>query len=274
MGSLPEWHITLPHWSHLKTVLHNTLFSPACAASPLRDSRRGRMHLTVKCCTVQNSKTLGESKNLTLLGTKPRRKGRAGRCENQSCTAELATNQIPNSLSLTWVFHSKALPWFQTVTQYLKASSVVPWIPGESQARAGDWSKGLWGLHSTPLEGRCWGVSKRVFKGRERSFLKSLCTFPSLPLLLPKHAPVQWVTDGCHRVGIPAVLFSAQENSPSSQHKHEKLDPETGYVKEHRTNLAILWAQQTTDKILASSIQRRVFLKTGAGRKGESVAHF
>lgn len=61
-------------------------FSPACAASPLRDSRKGRMHLTVKHCTVQNSKTLGESKNLTLLRTKPREQGRAGRREKQSCT--------------------------------------------------------------------------------------------------------------------------------------------------------------------------------------------
>lgn len=95
--------------------------------------------------------------------------------------------------------------------QYLKAFCVAPCIPGESQAGAKDWSKGLWGLHSIPPEGRCWGVSKRVFKGRERSFLKSLCTFPSLPLFLPKHAPKQWVTAGCHRLGIPTVLFSTQK---------------------------------------------------------------
>lgn len=51
---------------------------------------------------------------------------------------ELATDQIPNSLRLTWVFHSKALPWLQTVMQYLKAFCVAPCIPGESQAGAKD----------------------------------------------------------------------------------------------------------------------------------------
>lgn len=49
----------------------------------------------VKRCTVRNSKTLGESQDLTLLRTKPRGKGRAGRREKQSCT-EGAGHQ-PNS---------------------------------------------------------------------------------------------------------------------------------------------------------------------------------
>lgn len=111
--------------------------------------------------------------------------------------------------------------------QYLKAFCVAPCIPGESQAGAGGWSRGLWGLHVISHKGRCWGVSKRVFKGRERSFLKSLYTFPSLPLFLPKHAPMQWVTGGCHRLGIPAVLCSTREHGPCLQHTHEKLDPET-----------------------------------------------
>lgn len=119
------------------------------------------------------------------------------------------------------------LGFIQTVMQYLKAFCVAPCIPGESQVGAGGWSKGLWGLYIISPKGQCWGVSKRVFKGRERSFLKSLCTFPSLPLSLPKHAPMQWVTGGCHRLGIPTVLSSTQEDSPCLQHKHEKLDPET-----------------------------------------------
>lgn len=111
--------------------------------------------------------------------------------------------------------------------QYLKAFCLAPCLPGESQARAGGWSKSLWSLCIIPLKGWCWGVSKRAFKERERSFLRPLCTFPSLPLFLPKHAPMQWVTGGCHRLGIPTALFSTHEHSPCLQHEHEKLDPET-----------------------------------------------
>lgn len=176
---------------------------------------------------LRRVKPLEKARTWLSSGLSLEEKGGQGDVKSRATQEELATNQIPHSLRLTWVFHSKALPRFPTATWYLKASCVGPCIPGESQAGAGGWSKGLWGLHSAPPEGRCWGVSKRVFKGRERSFLKSLCTFPSLPFLLPKHAPVQWVTGGCRRLGIPAVLFSAQEHSPCLQHKHEKLDPET-----------------------------------------------
>lgn len=56
--------------------------------------------------------------------------------KSRAAQKELDINQIPNSLRLTWVFHSEALPRFQTVMQYLKASCVVPCIPGESQAGA------------------------------------------------------------------------------------------------------------------------------------------
>lgn len=200
-------------------------------------------------------------------------KGGQGDVKSRASQKELATNQIPNSLRLTWVFHSKALPRCQTVTQYLKAACAGPCIPGESQAGAGGWSKGLWGLRGTPPQGRCWGVSKRVVKGRERSFSKSLCTFPSLPFLLPKHAPVQWVTGGCRRPGIPAVPFSTRTQS-SLTTQTRKTRPGDRDTREHRTILAVLQVQQTTDKILARRVQRRVFLKTGAGRKGESIAHF
>lgn len=48
-----------------------------------------------KHCTAQKSKTLGESKNLTLLRTKPRGEGRAGRCEKQSYTGGVGYQ--PNS---------------------------------------------------------------------------------------------------------------------------------------------------------------------------------
>jgi len=57
--------------------------------------------------------------------------------KSRATQKELATDQIPNSLRLTGVFHSKALPWFQTVMQYLKVPCVVPCIPGESQTGAG-----------------------------------------------------------------------------------------------------------------------------------------
>jgi len=63
-------------------------------------------------------------------------KRRQDNAKSRAAQKELDINQIPNSLRLTWVFHSKALPRFQTVMQYLKASCVVPCIPGESQAGA------------------------------------------------------------------------------------------------------------------------------------------
>ena len=185
------------------------------------------MHLTVKPCVVQNSKTLAESKNLTLLRTKPRGEGRVGWCEKQSYTE--GVGYWPNSqfFEADWGFPLESTALVSdcnAISESTLCSSLHSWRKPDRSWRLKQRSARFTQHCPGGTVLRCIKESVQI-QGKELLKLSVYLPLPSSPSAQARsHAMSHWWLS---QTWDPRCTVQRMRTQPLLTTQAWKLDPET-----------------------------------------------